>query len=256
MDDDFESVKILVEGVREDVEEVLNLLVSHFESLSPIAQIERDEERSDYVVFLKAPQASNRLRRKVSDIVNNLRHSLDQIAYASAVAVNNKVPRNAYFPMAASSSDFDDKLFGKGGRCRDIPEELRPFFRKLQPWWSSPTGQQGDDALRSLGIIAGPNKHASVIKVGLVATGLSIQRMGMCRVVYPLVWDDEAERLLIARTSDPKQMTLEYSAPLNVSLGNVRGVANIPLEHLLPLWTSKIEQILAGAEAEVKRLKA
>lgn len=255
MEDDFESVRILVEGVREDVEEVLNLLVAHFEALSPIAQIERDEDCSDYVVFLKAPAASNRLRRKVSDIVNNLRHSLDQITHASAAAINNNVPGNAYFPMAASSSDFDDNLFGKRGRCRDIPEALRPFFRDLQPWWSNPPGEMGDDVLRSLGVIAGPNKHKSVIKVGLVATGLNIQRMSMCQVAYPLVWDEDAERLLIARTSDPRQMTLEYSAPLNVSLGNVRGVANIPLEQLLPLWTSKIEQILAGAEAEVKRLK-
>ena len=95
--------------------------------------IEEDVDKPDFlhhkIRLTKALPAS--LGNIVGDFVNNLRESLDNACFGLAIAGGIADPRSAHFPFSGSATDFENSL---RGNAKDVPNEIYPFIRSLQPY--------------------------------------------------------------------------------------------------------------------------
>ena len=152
----FESPKSLLRWAYEDSVQYKKLEESFFSS-EPTEQfveydvdMERDAQRLRF-----NEQPSDQMRKLVSHIVNDLRHALDQACYIAAHHFgwkkSRKIP-NLYFPWATSPADLQ-------GRLKSIPIELHQLILDAEPFGKQSNNEEGNDVIRELGKIAGPNKH-------------------------------------------------------------------------------------------------
>ncbi|MEQ8433794.1 MAG: hypothetical protein RIA71_06100 [Oceanicaulis sp.] len=257
MSDPFESPKLLVRGAEEDQAEISSLASAFFSDFKASIFTEADAKTEDHVVYVAPPTPPEKLRRRAAEVLNSLRHSLDQAAYSASTQIGTKYENSTYFPFAADPNDFDQCLFnGKKARCRGIPESLRPYLRKLEPWWATkerpPTG---NDLLRALGSSTGPNKHRAVLQTGIVSTSVNIRSMTMCSIRYPYRWHEDRRVLEIARTAQPDAMKIDMYIPMTLSFGNVRGIGGLPLEAIISDLIKMTKGIVNGIEAETNQLR-
>lgn len=160
----FESSKALLSGAREAFADFEKILDDEYKAM-PQPEFVMDAEMfppwSVWRYSLKG-RPTTRLRKRAYDVVSDTRNALDQAVYAANRAFGGKAgARNIYYPFADDPTSFEALFAAKGGRCRDVHPELVPHLRAMTPWWSA--RGSGDNVLRTLGKLAGPNKHQVII---------------------------------------------------------------------------------------------
>jgi hypothetical protein len=66
------------------------------------------------------------------DAANNLRSTLDQIAFAIAVKhTGNPSPKSCAFPFGKTEDDLRNRV---SGACKDLPQEIRDLFVSFNPY--------------------------------------------------------------------------------------------------------------------------
>jgi len=160
--DEFESAMALLVGAE--------IAKQRFDEL---LQNERGNIRGEFVTdgsmveglfihrFSFTGKPSTRLRKLAYDALNDCRHALDQATVAANSLLGVASKSFVYFPSAENEADFDS-LFASKGRCRNVHPALVPELKGFQPWWEDDSGT-GNDVLRTLMKLAGPNKHQVII---------------------------------------------------------------------------------------------
>ena len=133
MSDPFESARRKLARGKEHIKDLEGELDTFFRSdpYGPI--VEPHPELPGHIV--KKIKLTKQLPETLADLVGdaafNLRACLDHACYGTAIAGGCAAPKEAYFPFAGSSERFESNM---KGRCKDISEQVYPFFRALQPY--------------------------------------------------------------------------------------------------------------------------
>ena len=88
------------------------------------------------------------------DVANNLRSTLDQTAYSTAIAAGKTKPKRAYFPMASSAQDLNNAI---RKRCADLRPEIVALFKSFHPYAG------GNIWLAALNALCNTQKHAALV---------------------------------------------------------------------------------------------
>lgn len=189
----------------------------------------------------------------VSDAVNNLRDSLDHVAYATAeVGLHGGHPRYASFPFAGSVAQLENSI---KGRSKEVPEKILDLFRKLKPY------RGGDDQLYALNTLANADKHKMLRPMALSIGNFNIDlhRLGGGMLGIgghdSFAWDSAQNEIIVARYTKDALVDLS-GIELQVFLvfDEATLQAGDPVGRILDVLAHKVETILASVEAESRAI--
>jgi hypothetical protein len=197
--DRFESSKLLLQSARENIDNIKAILDAHFTPDLYFHSQEFDPKTGLVNVKVKLTRAlPTTVRLRASAAINDLRHALDQACFAACQVFKTGADKT-YFPFATSPSDLET-VFAK--RAKQIPLPIREVIRSFEPYPTADTHPGGNNALRVLGHISGPNKHRVIVSAEANSNSVS---MGEMMIIYPgafempLEWNRSKRELIIAR---------------------------------------------------------
>lgn len=164
-DEGFESAQFLVGWANTQFNELKTLIEAFLDS-GPTTMVKEfnNQTRMNELKVRFNPVPGN-IRGKTSNIIKDLRDALDQATNAATSLISGKTKRNAHFPFAGSPDDFDTAV--ARNQCKDIPPSLHATLKGYEPYPSGDGWSGGNNFLRLLGRVSGPNKH----RFTLTATG-------------------------------------------------------------------------------------
>jgi hypothetical protein len=182
------------------------------------------------------------------DAVDNLRASLDHAMFTIAIAaapLGRKV-EHAYFPFAGSATWFENQL----KRCSDIPFEMWPFLRTLQPY------KGGNPLLVALNDASNRNKHALILSVAAISRTMRQRVQGISGEIRKMadvpIWDRTKQEMELLTTGSDAKFDAEFNFQFIVTLDEVP-ISEHALTALYAI-ASEVERILLALEAESRRL--
>jgi hypothetical protein len=181
------------------------------------------------------------------DIVDNLRAALDHAVYAVAAAGGCAHPKHAYFPFARDRNDLEAKL---KGRCKDVPEEIWPLFRKLKPY------RGGNGALWALNLVCGTNKHAILIPglAAVICGGMNVEGIGEIRLIQNPVWDSAKQEMKLFSLGSQAQFRGDFQIGFAVAFGDVEGLAGKTAIPVLDTFVEVVKITTRKIEAAARSL--
>jgi hypothetical protein len=159
VEDEFESCLALQEAAAESCGQFIALLLAEY-GATKLQYVVDNDWHPGWMVwrFSTTARPSIKLRKLAYNVLSDCRHALDQAVVASSRCLGtDRKKSKIYFPFAKDEADFDSLYDLKNGRCRDTAQALIPELKSLRPWWG------GDNQLRTLGKLSGPNKHQVII---------------------------------------------------------------------------------------------
>ena len=187
------------------------------------------------------------------DAVTNLRAVLDHAMFAISRASGVNDPHNAYFPFSHSAETFENNM---RGRCKDVPQEIYPFLRSLQPY------PGGNTVLCILNDLCNADKHRILTPIGTGALrqGFSIRCNAIDRYFRAPIhhaWDRAKQEMVLFSVGGWQpgdELDYEFDFHLFVALNEVQTVDGQPAVPVLNKLASEVERILSALEAEASRL--
>lgn len=247
----FESPKALLTWAYEDAARFKELEIAFFKN-DPYEQIvefdegyQRDAHR---IRFTDQPPAE--MRKLASHIINDLRHALDQ-AFVTASKFFGWVPDRKdrtllYFPWAKDLNDLTQF------RLRGIPIQIHKVVTEAQPYFAQDDGTGGDNFIRELGRIAGPNKHeAALTSRAVVALNhLSVEWNADWRIPYD-PWDPFKDELTIGYF--PPGTEGDYDADITFLIGfrDIEALNGWAASDLFEYWGRWTQHVVKGLEGRV-----
>jgi hypothetical protein len=156
-DEGFASSRFLIDWSKAKIEELDAEIKTYLQS-DPVSMIKEFNPKNGHTMlvaeFRPLPMG---IKGLTNDVINNLRHALDQSTNAACFMIRGTQKRNTHFPFGSDPSDFD-KAIQKAG-CSDILPELYPVLKSLEPYPPGDGYLGGNRPLRLLGYISGPHKH-------------------------------------------------------------------------------------------------
>ncbi|MGB7929179.1 MAG: hypothetical protein WCF61_13605, partial [Terriglobales bacterium] len=228
------------------LERKLNIFFRRYGGYEPIA--EPDPKRKGFTLYkvrLKR-QLPEHISEWVSDIIGNLRASLDHAIYSLSVARGgHPQPGDVYFPFGRTETHFERAL---EGRCKDIPE-LWPFIRKCKPY------KGGNETLWALNAMRGMNEHAMVIPAAGIGGIMNIsgKASGTTCLLNPVIWDSAKNEMEIMSFGPGTEYNIKFKLSYSIMFGDgiLRGKK---VGDTLHLFIELTEGMIDGMEAETRRL--
>ncbi len=168
-------------------------------------------------------------RGRTSNILTDLRNTLDQATSAASEAVNRQPNNRSHFPFGESPDDLENCLSRrKADRCKGIPPSLYDVFRSIQPYQTGDGYAGGNNPLKILSKISGPNKHRITVTVAAKTTDVSLQSargepmyiVGGGHILPQREWDDKKGQLVVLALGKGSETDFESSASLSIVFGN------------------------------------
>lgn len=166
---DFTGPKTLCRWAREEVR-ILKVAIHRFIKENLGTEFEEFNYLTNVTTYgCKIPeQATDEIARAAYRTVNELRNALDQAVFAASCILTDSDVKKAAFPFADTRKEVTGSLTsGKAVNYKEIPRKLHSKLISFNPWFADDEGHNGNDILRSLGVIANPNKHILPITVEL-----------------------------------------------------------------------------------------
>jgi hypothetical protein len=134
------------------------------------------------------------------------------------------------------------------GRCADIPEEIYPVFRSLQPY------KGGNEVLCALNQISNTDKHR-ILKVGIESRVGDMDFIGgFVSIALQPPWDAAKNEIELATWAKGHQGKCHLKLSLRIVFDQIESVSDVAAITVLDDCTSMVESILGLLEAESKRL--
>jgi hypothetical protein len=172
---------------------------------------------------------------------------LDHACFGVAVASRNSNPKHAYFPFARDAERLEAAI---KGRCKDIPQEIYPLFRRLKPY------EGGNDLLWTLNLLCTADKHKIITPMGtgFLQPGVELKGTGFFELATPPVWDRTKQEMTILTLGPGAEYNYHLQFILFVAFDEVGTASGKAVRGLLwqTLW--HVQFIIAAIEAESKRL--
>jgi len=209
------------------------------------------------------------------DALNNLRSALDQSGYAVAIAAR-KTGKNAHFPFGDNVTEVDDC---KKRRSKNIPTEIFDLMLGFKPYLG------GNDLLWALNKMCNANKHEIIIPIIIQHTSVTAttndERVAIQMRLGSRAWSSvEASSVAggVRMTVTPKGLPFTSSITLGddeveafsvpsgqrseydlrftffVGVTKIDVVSGKPIDALLNDFANIVESVVAGIEAEAKRI--
>jgi len=252
-DDPFESPKLLVESARSDIQDFSQSCDSFLACCYGVPVEKYDKVNKQNVIKYQVKQRiPGKLRVKASNIINNLRHALDQAVNCAAIELG-AIKRNNYFPFASNIDEFEKAIKDK---CRTVHPALLPLIRSFKPY------KGGDDLLYSLTRLAGANKHQVMLRVDMNLTHFIMNDLisqftgpGSCGF---LDWDHKRQEIEIARIQHGGLIKCNPRGrfPLFISFGEESVDSSAPSSVFLGTILPKVEIVINAIEAETIKIKS
>jgi hypothetical protein len=182
-----------------------------------------------------------------SDIVHNLRSSLDNAVYEISLASGNPNPRSAAFPFAGSIDEMANAL----GRCKDVPPVIHSLPCGFQPY------QYGNDFLWALNKLSNTDKHKILrpFGTGVVRRLASMRGTGYFEMPDPHRWDSERNEMVIVTLGPETDFEYELNFDIFVAFGEVEGLRGQDVIGKLHNIGTTVYRTLRAMEAECRRLR-
>lgn len=193
------------------------------------------------------------MRKLASHIINDLRHSLDQgFVIASKFFGWTPIPKKVkfiYFPWSSSRRDLEGTL----ARWQ-IPSEIHQILFEAEPYRAADDGTGGNDIVRQLGKIAGPNKHEAVLTsraIAHVETG-KINWPGNWRIPHPEnMWDEAKEQLTLGYFPVDTEGDYDFEIVSTIGFRDVPELGRRAASDLFAYWGSYAKHFVKRFEGRV-----
>jgi hypothetical protein len=222
----------------------LGIFFRRYGGYEPFAEPHPDREGMTLIKVRFKRQFPEDFSEWVSDILANLRASLDHAVYAVSVASGkDPQPGDCCFPFGRTEEKFETSLRGR------VPQELWPVIRPCKPY------KGGNHALWALNAMRGMNEHATIIPtvgIGSIEETV-ITAKGFWSIPAQPVWDGIKHEMELATVRQGAEFKAHFKLAYSVAFGDgiLRGknVGKV-LHDFAELVTLIVDRI----EAESKRL--
>jgi hypothetical protein len=251
MSNPFESARRQIARAKDHIAE-LESEISEFINKNPGEYFTepdtKNPENTVHKVRLKDDPIPIGLSEIAGDAIGNLRESLDHAVYGIAIAAGCKNPRNAYFPFSGKDTDFENNL---RGRCKDVPEEVYPLFRRLKPY------RGGNQVLFALNQVGIRNKHTLLVSMGAVTFdgGQDISGMGYFSMPTPHIWDSTKNEMELFTLGPGAKFEAHLQFGFAVAFSEIEGAEGFPALSVMGDFLTEVESIVSFIEEEARRLK-
>jgi hypothetical protein len=256
MTDLFTSPKSMLRRARHHIGD-LEAQINSFSRDHPWTMvIEKDADGVTEVQKVKfTKRLADDLPNIVFDCANNLRSTLDQMAYAIGIKHSGFLaPKSAKFPFGPTETEMLNNL---AGGCKDLPPEIRDLFAAFKPY------KGGNDALWAMNELCNTPKHKMLYPIGMAGgtttftPGTLILTGGTFELFAPR-WDREKNEVIFARFSPENraQIQSDFNVTFTVALDDVDEI--IRGQHpvgVLRAMAGEVERVLMGTEAECRRIQ-
>ena len=203
------------------------------------------------VRFIRPPEI---IANIVFDAANNLRATLDQAGYASAVAANSSSLKATKFPFAPDAIKFGQNVIGG---CKDLPPAIRTLFASFKSY------KGGNDILWAMNELCNTSKHLSLVPVSLKRGAMGWVKvtpkifgaLAPNKINFPK-WDPEKHEIIFDRTHPLTDLQFDADSDLkfSVAVEAIEVVRSEPLIGILNNMALEVESILLATEAECRRV--
>ena len=210
-------------------------------------------------IKFKTVDAPFEARGKASNVVKNLRDALDQAVYAASWKLTGKSSKHTHFPFGSDPEDFKKAI--ALNRCSDIPTKLYPILSSFEPYPTGNTYPGGDNALRLLGRISGPNKHqialivsmdAKKVSFGFPGGGTMHIKEGLGFVKFPFLKERPHKNELVVLSMPPGsdiEGQLQVHGVFHVAFSYPE-LRQVPATDFLEYCSRRVSQIVQDLRAE------
>jgi hypothetical protein len=175
-----------------------------------------------------------------------LRSALDQAGYAAATLGGAVSPKNAYFPIVDTDTELDRVT---KGRCRDLPQKVSALFRGFD------AQEKGNYPLWALNKLCNANKHRLLIPVGVVSTGMTLNKGTMSGgAIFAPRWNSDEKRIEFARIQPGGRFGCDGNLTFYIAFDEFNGVKTSSAVGLLDAIAGEAKRVLDATEAECLRL--
>lgn len=247
----FESPKALLTWAYEDAQRFKELEIEFFKNDPYERIIEFDaayQREAHRIRFTSEPPTE--MRKLASHVINDLRHSLDQGFVTAAKFFGWEPSRKErtllYFPWSKNLRDLTEF------RLKGIPEQIHKVIIDAKPYFAQDDGSGGDDIVRALGSIAGPNKHevALASRAFVAINQMQVLWDGDWRIPYN-PWDPLKEELTLGYFSQGSKG--DYNADVSFLIGfrDIETLNGRACSDLFSYWGSFANHVVKGLERRV-----
>lgn len=258
MNAEFDSPKSLIGHAKEDLAKVVATSNDALRTSRHVEVIDREPETGYKRYKIKFDgKFPTRISYDVNNILNSLRHSLDQSLVASVEALTGKRSGTIYFPLRTTRDDFESWLLSKN--FAGVPSDLYPILRSFEPYPSGTEYPGGNDLLCDVAKIVGPNKHQVTIKAGLnLGPQFRLETLrftgGCYKMGMPPKWDMTNNEMVLATVADDCEITYDLKFEFYVAFGDPGPMFREPVIPVLNKFAAVAERIVLGIEAETDRI--
>lgn len=194
-----------------------------------------------------------KLERDAMRLVSDIRNALDKATHAASISLDSADPAYAHFPHGESESWLEGQLKRAatgGGPFRGIPEELHPFLLGLRPYWG------GNDLLRAFCAISNPNKHESVVAIGIHFHGIAVGGYAPYREFTRVgtVWNKTKDECEVFRVPRGHKIEPGIEMPAYLTFNDAKGLTGKQFSPTIRDLLGIAESIVLGLEAETARI--
>lgn len=186
---------MLLSWAREDAEDFDSIAQAFFDTQPYEAFGEVDPDTGEVTQKIRILDPPSELRKLAAHVLSDLKHALDQAAFAASAALLSRPPDTLYFPVASHPNDLNAKL--QNGA---YPVELHATFKALEPY---PTGNGysgGSDDFCALSKMANTSKHvvavSAVPRINLAGARATASEMAGMRLIVD-GWDAAKKELTV-----------------------------------------------------------
>jgi hypothetical protein len=248
MADLFESARGLIARAKRhigDLDAVIKV-ITRPNQYTPFTEMDNDGVTQLHKIKLAGSLAETPYM--LFDAVNNLRASLDHIAYETAVLGGAREPiKSAKFPVAITKFHWRNQAKGQ----TDIPKKIRAVFRVFKPY------KRGNYTLWAVNELCNTKKHKFLIvpTIGaLTLAGGSFRVYGSSASVCD-DWDPDKNEIVFLRIGPGSNARYNLKLAPSVILDDVdRALRGQDPVAVLNAMASECERVLVATEAECRRI--
>ena len=247
----FESPKALLTWAYEDAKRFKELEVAFFDSRPYQQIVEFDEayQRDAHRIRFTA-QPPVEMRKLASHIINDLRHALDQAFVTAAKSFGWKPDRKErsllYFPWSMNLLDLTKH------RLRGTPEQIHKTVIDAQPYFAQDDGTGGDNLIRELGRISGPNKHEAAL------TSRAVVSLAQLKIIWAADWRIPSEpwnplKDELTLGYFPQGSEGDYDADIVFLIGfrDIEALNGHAASDLFEYWGRWVQHVVKGLERRI-----
>jgi hypothetical protein len=182
------------------------------------------------------------------EAVEGLRSSLDHLAFAIAIAINqNKPIHRIYFPIGCSNAHFEQLLARY--HLSDLPANILSRLREFKPY------KGGDNILWALHAVRCQSVHRliypTVAQMSLDSAEWEISRPGPLTIPAPN-WNWEKHEIVLAETRPGTQFQYNGELACSIAFGPVEAIGQQDLICTLDVMSALTEKIIIALESEAR----